>query len=331
MILGLVFLMAFPTPFVWGSAPHSTPRSQNGPIGDDAIRIEAEYKLAVPSEQAGEVWEYLQSRYSPDAEDSLFQDVPGKFTTTFSTELFLDTYFDSPQLELLEQKGGIRHRRRYYPDNPDAKKHGRELVQMKLSYEDEGVNRAEVKFPVVYYPSQKSPLDTHPLLGIVEREQRPALIERIMNLGMSVKHIGPKLTLTQNRQRVYISRDGEAFATLTLDHVEASKWWAKASFVEMELELNEVGYTEGTPEERAFMESINARMKADLFDRFPRLVQDQTPKYNKAFAALDQNLLGFRSALRIGLPIEAVLLVTVAVGVGASVHYQRRRKTRLAS
>jgi cation diffusion facilitator CzcD-associated flavoprotein CzcO len=120
---------------------------------------------------------------------------------------------------LLERNGEIRHRRRYFPDNPDAEKHGRELIQMKLSFDDDGVNRAEIKFPVKYYRSKKTPADYHSLLGIVDRNQRPALIARIVDLGIPVNDLRPTLTLSQTRRRVYISRDGNAFATITLDCV----------------------------------------------------------------------------------------------------------------
>lgn len=297
-----------------------------GASSEDAVRIEAEYKLAVPDGEADAVWAYLQSRYSSDAEESLFEDVSGEFVTTFSTEEFLDTYYDTPELALLEQNGGIRHRRRYYPDNPDAEKHGRELIQVKLSFDDEGVNRAEIKFPVKYYKSKKTPADFHPLLGIVDRDERPALVDRIASIGISVNDLRPTLTLSQTRRRVYISRDGSAFATITLDHVSVSKWWAKASFDELELELNEIGYTEGTAEERAFMESVNVRMKADLFERFPGLVQNQTPKYNKSFAAIDAQLLSFRSSLRFGMPVEGVALLFLTAGAGVLVLFLRRRR-----
>jgi hypothetical protein len=74
------------------------------------------------------------------------------------------------------------------------------------------------------------------------------------------------------------------------------------------------------------MESVNASMKADLFERFPGLAQDQTPKYNKSFAEIDRQLWSFRTALRFGVPIEGVTLLFATAGVGALVLILRRRR-----
>ena len=39
------------------------------------------------------------------------------------------------------------------------------------------------------------------------------------------------------------------------------------------------------------MEIINKKMKDDLITRFPSIIQDQTPKYNKAYALLINPML----------------------------------------
>jgi hypothetical protein len=79
-VMGLVFAVTALVPAARAAEPQNTTARI-----DDAVRIEAEYKLAVPPGESDAVWAYLQDRYSTDAEDSLFEDVSGEFVTTFST------------------------------------------------------------------------------------------------------------------------------------------------------------------------------------------------------------------------------------------------------
>ena len=73
--------------------------------------------------------------------------------------------------------------------------------------------------------------------------------------------------------------------TFTLDEV-SSFHFPYATFVELELELNEIRYTDADFEEQQAMEKLNAETKDAIFAQFNNLVQDQTPKYNKMQAAL---------------------------------------------
>jgi len=76
--------------------------------------------------------------------------------------------------------------------------------------------------------------------------------------------------------------------TFTLDEV-SSFYFPYSGFVELELELNEIRYTDADYSEQQALEGMNAKAKQALFDRFDHLVQDQTPKYNKMHAAVSSN------------------------------------------
>ena len=56
--------------------------------------------------------------------------------------------------------------------------------------------------------------------------------------------------------------------------------------MELELELNEVRYTDADFVEQAKLEKMNAKAKDAIFIQFENIEQDQTPKYNKMHAAL---------------------------------------------
>lgn len=299
--------------------------------GFNTERVENEYKLTVPYDKAEEIWSYLKSRYDPQSEDFILAGVPGAFSTTFSTEEFIDTYYDTFDLTMLQQESGIRHRRRYFPDNPQHPKHGRELIQVKLNRPGDNVlNRTEIKFPVKHYAIEKREIgihENHALIGMIKRSKRDEFLKRVAEIGIEAVNLRAILTLNQTRRRVYISRNGVAFATLTLDRVSVSKWWAEPSFYELELELNEIGYTEGTEQERAFMERVNARMQEDLMAHFPSIHQDQTPKYNKAFDLLNEEFLLWPVALKCDMPMEVAFPILAAVGfVGAVELFRRRRR-----
>lgn len=270
--------------------------------GFDALRIENEAKLSLPREQTEDVWAWLQRRYGPDS-PWLAEIGPG-ITARFSNEQFRDRYFDDPSLSLLHAESGVRHRTRINLEDASDRKSGRELIQIKLRRPgDQILNRSEIKFSVKHYTPSK-PLDTHPVIGLIDRDQRSRFMNTVAEYGYEPMLLEPKITLDQHRRRVYLSKDGAPFATITLDEVSSEKWGETIHFTEIEMELNEIAYTEAPEDVRQSMEAINERMKQDLMGAFPRIVQDQTPKYNKAFAALDARFRFFSLALRGGMPVE---------------------------
>lgn len=277
---------------------------------DPEVRIENEFKLSVPGEQLEAVRAYLQERYAAGNGGGLGEFGSG-FTATVSDERFEDHYFDTPGLDLLEKESGVRLRQRWSLTDPASEKHGRRLLQLKLRRLDDAntINRTEVKFEVDPPRRAKESTDRHLLLGLVDRDDRPALIESLADLGVDAHAMRPALTVDQRRWRVYVSRDGSPFATLTLDEV-SSRWYAwRTSFVELEIELNEIAYTEASPVERDTMQQVSQQMVNDLRAAFPAIVQDQTPKYNKAFAALAKQVPAFESIVVYG---EEVLALTIA-------------------
>src|SRR5688572_1093434 len=112
-------------------------------------RIENECMLVVPDAQEEAVWAYLQRRYGA-GQGSILPELGPAFAATFSDEGFVDRYFDTDDLAVLALQGGVRHRtRRNLGDASKDRKHGRQLVQLKLPRPgDKDVNRSEIKFDV---------------------------------------------------------------------------------------------------------------------------------------------------------------------------------------
>src|SRR5262245_19600843 len=90
--------------------------------GYDKVRIEEEDKITVPVDKADEVWNYLVQRYINDK--AWVRALDSNVVTRKSVEEFWDTYYDTPSLQLLERKSGVRHRRRINRSNPDDIKSG---------------------------------------------------------------------------------------------------------------------------------------------------------------------------------------------------------------
>lgn len=296
------------------------------PARGQAHRIENEYKLTVPRELTEAVWQHLETRYR-DVE-AFLAPYGGTFTVSFADEHFRDQYFDTPDLDMLRMHGGVRHRMRSIVGADESnRKHGRELIHIKLNRPDDLiVNRSEYKFPVRASRRIRDYGDAHPVMGLIKRGSRAAFRRQMAALGVSVNELRPSLLIEQRRRRVYLSRDHAPFATITLDEVSTSHWGKKVAFTEIELELNENAYTDADAAHRDAMQAVNDALKRDLMQAFPMLRQDQTPKYNKAFNALAQEFIYFPAAFRLGMPFELLGAGCGATMLGVGVVSWRRRR-----
>ncbi len=300
-----------------------------GVVWGQDLRIENEYKLTVPGELTEQVWEHLRARY--ENAETFFSEHDGAFRATFADELFFDQYFDTPELTVLKMDGGVRHRRRFILDG-NTRKHGRELVQVKLARPgDLAVNRTEIKFDTRSTRRIRDYGDAHPVLGLVKRSDRKEFRRVAANAGIDADALRPTLLLQQRRRRVYVLRNDAPFATITLDEVSTTHWWKTVRFTELEMELNEIGYTEADEAGRAMMQAVNDAMKRDLLETFPAIKQDQTPKYTKMFKAFGEEYAFFETAMRLSMPFEVVFAVGAVGMAGATVVvWRRRRMARLA-
>lgn len=267
-----------------GLAAQTIELPDNTVEGFGAARFENEYKLTVPADKVEALLAYLHKRYAHPvlipAEGGVV--LSGKF----SDEYFTDVYFDTPGQQLLQTQSGVRHRSRSIPGQPENRKDGRQLMQIKLNVPGEELTRAEVKFPIKYYPVAKTQEDRHPVLGIIDRDFRPEFSARLRAVGIDPWKLRHSLTLVQRRQRTYLSDEVGPFATLTVDGTSSRKYWLHAEFTEIELELNEIRYTAASPADRVQMQRVTDAIKADIMAAIPGIVQDQTPKYNKAYTGL---------------------------------------------
>jgi hypothetical protein len=290
--------------------------------GNDNARIEYETKLRVPLEQLDEVWEWLGVRYA-DCSWLNLEDEVGRPTYVFQAEFgdedFTDTYFDTPDLRMLAKEGGVRRRRRVVHSGPATEKDSRQLLQIKLDHGDvTGVARAEIKFEVPTNGTGNSLDAAHPLLNLVHKNQREEFYAIFRALNIDAYTMQPVLTLQQNRRRVYLSDQAGAFATLTLDLCSTSSWGTNLKWAEAELELNEIRYTEANAVEQQRMAQVIEKIQGDLQQTFPSMVQDQMPKYNTAFMAIEsaswlpiRRLIQWRMSSADFIAIGLIFLVTM--------------------
>jgi hypothetical protein len=263
-----------------GAASSQPVKPFQASFGD--MRIENEDKLVVPTDKVEEVWQYMVDRFVNDK--SFLKSMNLDFDSYWYDELFTDRYFDTPDLVMHAHESGIRHRKRVNITDPNNRKHGRELVQIKLNDIDSNVmNRGEVKFDVEHLTNIKEADDAHPLLGIIKRSEREEFKKAMAQLGIDPYSLKEILVNQQRRRSLYITRDGGQFISIRLDQCSSDLALAQWRHVELEPELNEIPYTEGDAAQRAYMEDVNAKIIEDLQRRFPEIKRDLTPKYNKAF------------------------------------------------
>ncbi len=281
------------------ATPAEAPVKKGGDYGD--TRIESDYTFILPDDLSAEtVLDYLKKYYSADSADYLLTKYP-KLATRFSDESFVDTYFDNSKWDILNSNSGIRYRARSVNSNPDDRKNGRELIQVKLKpHGDRELYREEIKFPVEHYYSASDALDRNPLYGLVKRDKREELRTEIVDKA-HYDNTGWKqiLTLQQRRRRTYISKEGNSYMTITVDEVVSKKLWKTLTYTSMEIELGEIAYTSATPEQRAEMEEIRKTLITDLTAKFPALKADSTPKYVRLFHMFEKELPMFKLLARL--------------------------------
>jgi hypothetical protein len=286
--------------------------SQNefSPGDHNILRIENEIKLAVPDKLSSQLWDYLQTKYNN--ENLFLKKTDNAFNTKTASDVFIDQYYDNDDFQLLKFQNGVRHRKRIVLTDSLSSKNNKELMQIKINNISENdLSRGEYKYPIKHYKNAKDTYDTHPFLGIVKRKKRRLLVERIKQYNINAYELHPTIRVEQNRNRIYIFKDTLAFATITLDEVTSAYQDKSCKFTELELELNEILYTNSNGEERKKMELLNEEIKQDILTQFPDIVQDQTPKYNKSAIKMGLISSGLYSAVKISA--FSLLLIAIIV------------------
>jgi hypothetical protein len=274
-------------------------------------RIEREDRLLVPLEQADRAWAFMLKRFVEDQD--FLKSLDPRLSSTSAIELFTDTYFDDPDLTALGMQAGVRHRRRVNLTNPNDRKNGRELVQVKLSGDGvAGLQRTELKWKVRNGSGTSQPGDTHPLLGLIKRAERDSFRERLAEVGLDAEKMHPVLTITDRRQRVYLLLDGQSYISMTLDYASASVWGVRARFVEFEPEPGEIVFTAANQKDRQAMIAIIDRVIGEMTTNFPGLKRDLTPKYNKMMARLEAENPAVRTLVNVTVD-QVVLLICLLV------------------
>lgn len=272
---------------------------------DDGVRMEFEHTLNLPDSLVEPVWAHLTRTFDPV--DPWVQRFGPEFATRFSDERFVDRYYDTHALPLLQAGSGLRHRLRMLPDDPDHRKHERELVQLKYRIPGKAANfRTEAKFNVRRYRRPNYRYDDHPLIGLIERSERPSFLMHMELLDIRPEHLHQKLELQQRRRRVYIYRGAEEFGTITLDEIRSRLWWRTESFVVVEFEANEKTYTEGDDETRRFMLHVMTAIMEDLRATIGETELDPRAKYARMYELFDERFVLLPLALRYGAPAEVL-------------------------
>ncbi len=257
---------------------------------EGSLRKESELKLDIPPETYKKVWNYFELIFKNNSK--YIQSLKGNVETSFSTEKFVDEYFDNSNADFYRNEHGLRYRQRFFPDEPHHPKNGRRLIQVKLSSQNkESIVRSEVKYDAMEPLVQDSFLNQHELFSHLFPTDQQSLMKFLKGIGYEPLDFRSVINLTQMRRRVYFKKDKMPFLTLTLDEVEVMKRGKKKKFYEMEIEVDENLYTGSTVEQRKSLEEIASKIKSDLLVKFSDIKQDQTPKYNKAFLLFEKENL----------------------------------------
>ncbi len=264
-------------------------------------RLENEFKLSVPKKEVDSLWKFIENTF---VSDEIIID--GKsLSGQKSIEKFIDLYFDNKTNSLANFELGLRHRKRFKDDILF-----KELIQLKMPYSEDKMVRSEIKFEVDNNYSKNDLRASHPLLKHLNNADKEALSYYLAAYKIRPESLLPTIKLKQTRYRVYL-RDStdDNIATITLDKVKNYKF-PYQEFTEMELELNEVRYTNTDHEDQKLMIKVNESIKNKLLQKFPNLIVDQKPKYNKMKALSEKNLLSKLAANYMWLILLAIILIS---------------------
>ena len=267
-----------------------------GLCAQSAERVESEYKLGIPNDEAGALWKHLQSEPFLSRLKTEYD-----LKTSVSVEDFVDIYYDDKNLNLYTQKVGLRYRSRYIKDTLI-----KQLVQLKTPLLADGVARTETKYEIKKSQDKNDIYARHPLLKYIKKRDRRNLNYQLAKFGTESLNMMPEVTLRQTRSRIYITDSLASLATITLDVVTNLKFPFQR-YTEMELELNEVRYTESGMEEKIKMERFNEKLRNGLLETFPSLYQDQTPKYNKMKEMIDKSWLSKSYKYRMWIALSLLI------------------------
>lgn len=250
-------------------------------MSQERSRIESEYKLAVPDSLVDKLESFLQQYFAGDS--LIIQD--DHLSINQSAEVFVDQYYDTNDQKLRKQEIGLRHRLRYLETELLN-----ELVQLKLSDSEDGIRRQEIKFDVSKKKNVLDGLSRHPVLQFLNPSDRDRLSFQLKKYDVNVNDVKEAVRLRQNRNRVYFSDKWGSVATITLDKV-SQRNFPFHGFTELEIEINELRYTNASTDEILYLEQINENLKSIIHKTFPDLLIDQTPKYNKLTSQINDSVL----------------------------------------
>lgn len=247
-------------------------------------RLESEYKLDVPQIEVDDLWNLIQSNYALPAYEVNGAILNGEV----SVEDFFDTYYDVEDGRFAEMEISLRYRKRF-KDGVLLKK----LIQLKTPFSEDKVVRNEIKFKVDDKKNTMDLTNRHDFLKHVDGGEMDRLSYELAAFKLRPEDIQESLKLKQTRSRVYIKDEsGESVATITLDQVN-NRSWPFQEYAELELELNEVRYTQANEKEKAQMTALNEKIKTQLLKAFPSLKVDQRSKYRKMKMMIDESHLSF--------------------------------------
>jgi len=245
-------------------------------------RLESEFKLDIPLEEVEPLWTLIKSEFAQGSFEVNGMQLKGEV----SVEDFFDTYYDASDGRFAEMEISLRYRKRFKDDMLLKK-----LIQLKTPYSKDKVVRNEIKFEVDDDKKLTDLNNRHEFLKHIANSEIERLSFELAAFNLRPEEIQESLKLKQTRSRVYIrDKAGESIATITLDKVKNNDFPFQ-NYAELELELNEVRYTQADEKEKAQMSALNDEIKNQLLGSFPTLQVDQRSKYRKMKELIDGSLV----------------------------------------
>jgi len=260
--------------------------------GADSARVDSQVTFRIPDGQADAVYQYLKGRYVGQTGilADLFPGIDLHGQSKSDVSIFTDEYYDTPELDLYKTRNSARHRTRVNTTDPEDRKSGRELVQMKLTPPGHFNLRSEFKYKVKRGGKRKALDEAHPLISLIAKSQRSDFKKVFADAGIDPYSLAHVFTVQQTRSRGYLNWGDKNILSFSVDEGSAGILWAKGRFSSVDLGLVEVTYTEADESKRQKMWEIRDAIIKDLEDHFPDLTPTSDSKYGIVLTQLMQQL-----------------------------------------
>jgi len=222
---------------------------------------------------------------------TLFDDSDQQLADHLSNQTIEEVYFDSPEFSLLQARDELYTRT--VTQTPKSSNLVKQVVF--VDYNPENSVTSHYNFETQSYRRRNTPLESHPLFGIVKRRQRNVLLDKLSSYGSDFSGgIIPVLTVVHNIASHSFQVFRESGARIAIDHTAVYSHSLYKQFVVVRFELYEDAKSSLNAREKQTVLAALTGLHCEFQSLFPGLQAKKNLGYSD-YQRFAERLLPLRS------------------------------------